>query len=157
MSAGEQLPIENGSQPDENEDLFDPGLGQLRDQVKKVMIPLLIKIFELKLSAQQAKTPPSRLYKQIGEPPEKIRKQLEKLDDNLKQLQLWCHSCQNQISKALSEIEETGEKPVRSASSESTGHPGVKKSFSDAIGSNQNEDSKSKQSWIFKWFIPKKL
>ncbi len=150
MSAGEQSPgqiPENSSQSDQSEDSFDPGLGQLRDQVKKIMIPLLIKIFELKLSAQQAKTPPSRLYKQVGEPPEKIRKKLEKLDDHLKQLQLWCHSCQNQIAKALSEIEDTAEKPVRQAYSEPISHPAVEKSFSDAI-------SKSKQGWISKWFFP---
>jgi hypothetical protein len=158
MSSGEQPtnPVP------ENEDAFDPGLRQLRDQVKKIMIPLLIKIFELKLAAQQAKTPPSRLHKQIGEPPEKIRKQLDHLDNHLKQLQLWCHSCQSQISKALNEMDETAEKPMRHTTSSEVGcHPAVEKSFSNAISSkavpNRNVNPiatpKSKRGWLSKWFL----
>ena len=39
----------------------DPSLNQLRDQIKKVMIPLLIKTFQLKLELNQSLSLPSRL------------------------------------------------------------------------------------------------
>ena len=84
----------------------EPNLNQLRGQIKKVMIPLLIKIFELKLAAQQAKTPPSRLQKKIHESPEEILNQLDQVESDLKLLHLWCISCQKQIEKARNEAEE---------------------------------------------------
>ena len=34
--------------------LSDPGLAILREQVKNIMIPLLIKVFHIKLQVQQA-------------------------------------------------------------------------------------------------------
>lgn len=177
MSSGEQSSssIPENPQSDPSDDSFDPGLTQLRDQVKKVMIPLLIKTFELKLAAQQLKSPPSRLQKQIGEPPEKIRKQLDKLGDNLKQLQLWCHSCQNQISKALNEIDEDPDRPMRHTTS-SESKEQAQKSFWEAIfskavqsksqdsaeGENPKgnlcqtakvSDDKSNHGWLSKWFF----
>ncbi|MES2345084.1 MAG: hypothetical protein V4494_04005 [Chlamydiota bacterium] len=82
----------------------DPNLGQLRAQIKKVMIPLLIRIFELKLAAQQANTPPSRLQKKHNEPVEDILSHLKNLEEELRLLQLWCHSCQKQVERALGEI-----------------------------------------------------
>jgi hypothetical protein len=82
----------------------DPNLGQLRAQIKKVMIPLLIRIFELKLAAQQANTPPSRLQKKGNESVDEILSHLKDLEEELKLLQLWCHSCQKQVERALNEI-----------------------------------------------------
>lgn len=82
----------------------DPKLSQLRGKIKKVMIPLLIRIFELKLAAQQANTPPSRLQKKQDESVEDILSQLKNLEEELKLLQLWCHSCQKQVERALGEI-----------------------------------------------------
>ena len=109
-------------------------LSGLKEHVKKVMIPLLIKIFELKLAAQQAKTPPSRLQTKINEPPEDIKDQLLKLAEDLKLLQLWCQSCQNQIQKTLNETDEKQDPSFKtSASSEIPTHPGVEKSFSEAM------------------------
>ena len=82
----------------------DPDIGHLRAQIKKVMIPLLIRIFELKLAAQQGKNPPSRLQKKQHESVEEIHSQLKTLEEELKLLQLWCHSCQKQIDRALGEL-----------------------------------------------------
>lgn len=84
--------------------ISDVHLSELKNQIKKVMIPLLIKIFELKLAAQQANTP-SRLYKKSSESPEEIRSKLQKLDADLQLLYLWVISCKKQIEKALDETE----------------------------------------------------
>ena len=81
----------------------DSNLNQLRAQIKKVMIPLLIRIFELKLAVQQSKTPPSRLQVKQQESTEEIASQLLTLQEDLKLLQLWCHSCQKQVERALNE------------------------------------------------------
>ena len=86
--------------------ISDLNIGQLREGIKNAMIPLLIKVFELKLAAQQAKTPPSRLQKQPEESLDKIREQLELLAKDLNLLHLWCESAQKQVSKAQGEIEE---------------------------------------------------
>lgn len=146
----------------------DPNLSQLRGQIKKVMIPLLIKIFELKLAAQQAKTPPSRLQKKIHEAPEEILNQLDAIDKDIKLLHLWCVSCQKQIEKAKTEAEEIG-KPLErhAASSEKTANPAIGKSFSQAVSQNAaqykaKQDSQAvdqskdegKSSW-FRKFLPR--
>jgi TolA-binding protein len=110
MSFDEEMldPSSSTSPASKESDLSFSGL---KEHVKKVMIPLLIKIFELKLAAQQAKTPPSRLQKKSDQPPEAIQEQLLKLSEDLKSLQLWCQSCQNQIQKALCETEEKKDTP----------------------------------------------
>src|SRR5260221_3121203 len=85
----------------------DPTLGQLRDQIKKVMIPLLIKTFQFKLELAQSLSLPSRLQSQKNQrSPEDIIGQLKTLDHDLKVLHLWCQSCRSQIQKALSVPEE---------------------------------------------------
>lgn len=56
--------------------ITDANLGQLRQTIKNAMIPLLIKVFELKLAAQQAKMPPSRLNKKNFPSLENIQEQL---------------------------------------------------------------------------------
>lgn len=84
----------------------DADLSQLRDQIKKIMIPLLIRVFELKLAAQQASAPPSRI---TGQRPDRdklqeIEAELSSLKDDLKLLRLWVTSCENQVQKALDQI-----------------------------------------------------
>ncbi len=99
----------------------DPNLSQLRGQIKKVMIPLLIKIFELKLAAQQAKMPPSRLQKKQEESSEEILSQFKSLQEDLSLLQVWCASCQKQLEKALREtgaVEEEASSPTISSGGE---------------------------------------
>lgn len=70
------------------------------------MVPLLIRIFEMKLAAQQAHTPPSRLEKKVPVAIEEIRKQLLQLQSDLKQLDLWIQGAEKQIERALLECEE---------------------------------------------------
>jgi hypothetical protein len=77
----------------------DPSLTQLRDQIKKVMIPLLIKTFQFKHELNQQSPPPPC-------PAENIVEQLKILDNDLKVLLLWCQSCRTQIQTALSIPEE---------------------------------------------------
>ncbi len=90
----------------------DADLSQLREQIKKIMIPKLIRVFELKLAAQQASMPPSRL---LGNTPDKnkieeILGQLTSLKDDIQLLELWCKSCHKQVDRALEEI--TSSKPL---------------------------------------------
>lgn len=81
-------------------------LNQLRDQIKNAMVPLLIRIFEMKLAAQQAQTPPSRLEKKAPFTVEEIRGQLLQLQSDLEQLHLWVQGAEKQIERALKECEE---------------------------------------------------
>jgi hypothetical protein len=108
------------------------------------MIPLLIRVFELKLAAQQANTPPSRLQKASEESLEKIREQLSLLSKNLDLLRLWCESSQKQVLKALSEAEEMQKGGLRqTATSVQEVNPAIEKSFSEALSSQKNPDSPS--------------
>ncbi len=85
------------------EGIHDPALNQLREEIKKVMLPLLIRVFELKQAA--AHQLPSRLHKPVEVSPEEIREELSVLQEDLHRLSLWCRSSQNQINKALREID----------------------------------------------------
>lgn len=112
--------------------LNDPSLIQLRDQIKKVMIPLLIKTFQFKLELSQSLSLPSRLQTQKNNrTPEEIVEQLKTLDNDLKVLFLWCQSCRSQIQKALSVPEEEQKNTVSSEAP--AANPAVAKSFSDAV------------------------
>jgi hypothetical protein len=84
----------------------DADLSQLREQIKKIMIPKLIRVFELKLAAQQASMPPSRLLGSRPDAPkiDEILAELSSLQEDLKVLQLWTESCCKQVNKALEEI-----------------------------------------------------
>ena len=112
--------------------LSEPSLNQLRDQIKKVMIPLLIKTFQCKLELDQSLSLPSRLQN-LKNPhtPEEIEEQLRTLDNDLKVLLLWCQSCRSQIQKALTPPEEEQKSTVATPSSPS--HPAVAKSFNEAV------------------------
>jgi hypothetical protein len=119
----------------------DCTLGSLREMIKNAMIPLLIKVFEMKLAAQQAQTPPSRLQRHPQESLDKIREQLEALHQDLNLLQLWCESSQKQIVKALKETEEPHTaSSLHTASSEHRSNPAIEKSFTDAFSSSVKEE-----------------
>ncbi len=92
------------------EGICDPALSQLREEIKKVMLPLLIRVFELKQAA--AHQPPSRLQNPIEVSHEEIRKELTTLQEDLHRLSLWCKSSQNQINKALREIDPPEDPPA---------------------------------------------
>lgn len=112
--------------------LNEPALSQLRDQIKKVMIPLLIKTFQLKLELNQSLSLPSRLQNlKNRRSPDEVIEQLRTLDNDLKMLLLWCQSCQSQIQKALSIPDEEQKNKVTIPSS--SANPAVAKSFSEAI------------------------
>lgn len=112
--------------------LSDPSLNQLRDQIKKVMIPLLIKTFQFKLELSQSLSLPSRLQSQKNQrSPQEILEQLKTLDNDLKILILWSQSCRNQIQKAFDVPEEEQKNTVATSSSDA--NPAVAKSFNEAV------------------------
>ena len=108
-------------------ELSDPSLKDLREQIKKTMIPLLIRIFELKLAAQQAARPPSRLHKKLQQSPKEIRNTLQDLQEDLHHLNLWTVSAQKQIEKALNEAEEKPLDPPKEHVYSATPDAGEKK------------------------------
>jgi hypothetical protein len=83
-----------------------PGLRDLKEKIKEVMIPLLVEIFEAKLAAQQANMLPSRLHKPSSKSKEQIQEELQALLEQVKQLTLWVHGCELQILKALDETKD---------------------------------------------------
>jgi hypothetical protein len=131
-------------------------LSLLRDNIKNVMIPLLIKVFEMKLAAQQTKMPPSRLQKNPApDSLAKIREQLEQLLQNVNLLSLWCESAQKQIIKAIKETEETAPSSFHQmAPSFPSIHPAIEKSFSETFGLKEREEKveEKKKNWFKKIF-----
>lgn len=92
------------------EKIHDTALSQLREEIKKVMLPLLIRVFELKQASMQQL--PSRLQKTVEVSHEEIRRELTVLQEDLHRLSLWCKSSQNQVNKALRELDPADELPV---------------------------------------------
>lgn len=123
--------------------ISDPSLSSLRDQIKKVMIPMLIKIFQLKLELSQSISLPSRIQPKLEESPEQITDQLKHLDEDLKLLTLWCESSRNQIAKALT-LSEEEQKQTTTTATDPSAHLSVTKSFSHAL-SSQNSFLKAKE------------
>ncbi len=118
--------------------LNDPSLSQLRDQIKKVMIPLLIKTFQFKLELSQSLSLPSRLHRQKNQrSPEEIIEHLKTLDNDLKVLLLWCQSCRSQIQKALCVAEEEPKNSV-TASITTPDSDAVSKSFNEAVSAQSS-------------------
>lgn len=114
----------------------DLSLNQLRDHIKKVMIPLLIKSFQLKLELSQAISLPSRLQPiKQKHSSEEIIAQLKQLDKDLQVLMLWCQSCRNQIQKAIV-LPEEEVKSVSASSPSSISDSAVSKSFSEVVGAH---------------------
>ncbi|MGE5196473.1 MAG: hypothetical protein ACM3JI_03990 [Anaerolineae bacterium] len=147
----------------ETEEKADPNLNSIRNEIKRTMIPLLIKVFELKHAAVQAKMPPSRLHRFANDSPEKIREQLKKIEQDLSLLHLWCQSCKQQITKAIKETEESyAGKRHCAPSMESISNPAVGKSFTEAISSKTAHQETPDQSfpkgstrktstWLWTW------
>lgn len=122
----------------------DPSLKQLRDQIKKVMIPLLIRTFQLKLEMSQALSLPSRLQSNKREvASEEITSQLKQLSQDLNLLISWCQSCHRQIEKALYPSEEE-QKTAITPPLENIPNPAIARSFSNAL---PNCPSPSPSSW----------
>ncbi len=117
--------------------ISDPSLGSLRDHIKKVMIPMLIKIFQLKLELSQSISLPSRLQPKSKESPEQITAQLKSLDEDLHLLRMWCDSARNQVAKALNICEEE-QKTTPKATVHSEPYSSVAKSFSDALSAQSS-------------------
>jgi hypothetical protein len=119
----------------------DPGLRQLKGQIKSVMIPLLIKVFQLRLEVQQATSPPSRLESSKPKPSlEELTKQLNHLNADLKLLHIWNQSCQTQIQKVLNEAEEGRSKCLNNSIQQDYKlHPSVQKSFEGALLSKKEK------------------
>lgn len=112
----------------------DLSMNQLRDHIKKVMIPLLIKSFQLKLELSQAISLPSRLQPlKQKHSSEEIISQLKQLDKDLQVLLLWCQSCRNQIQKAIDLPEEEMKSVSASSPPSPSSNPAVSKSFSEAV------------------------
>ena len=119
--------------------VFESGLKNLREQVKNVMIPLLIQIFQMRLKAQEMTSPPSRL--QSKEPEDKIdelRSQLLALDEDLQMMMAWLESSRSHIDKVLAEIDsaKTSQRSIRPGFSTS---PNIQKSFSEVMVRKQND------------------
>jgi hypothetical protein len=80
-------------------------LSELRQQIKNAMMPLLIHVFEMKLAAQSAKAPPSRLHTCPSIRTEEISAELHRLKSDMEALDLWIEGVQKQIDKALCQCE----------------------------------------------------
>lgn len=78
--------------------LHETGLNQLREEMKNVMLPLLVRVFEQK---QALKTDPHA---------EKIRAELIILQDDFQLLSRWCQTSQHQIARALKDLEAPSER-----------------------------------------------
>ncbi len=117
----------------------DPGLSQLQGQIKNVMIPLLIKIFQLRLEVQQTTSPPSRLQStKLKVTLEDLTQQLLRLDEDLKLLHIWNQSCQTQLEKVLHEARQgTAASLGDSVKPDYRAHPAVRKSFEGVFPSFQ--------------------
>ena len=70
--------------------LRDAALGELREHIKGVMLPLLIRAFQP--PSGKSETTPSL---------QDAHEQLKALDLDLKNLLRWCHQCRGHIQKAL--------------------------------------------------------
>ena len=111
LYTGLTMPRTKGTMSDEN--ITDPGLLQLREQTKNVMIPILIKAFQLKSEAGSLTEPPSRLTSiEPKSSLEDVILQLSSLDKDLKLQQLWIESSRHQIEKILTEIAQEPAMPL---------------------------------------------
>lgn len=76
----------------------DPSLTQLREQIKNIMLPLLLKIFQLKIHINKEIMLDTPSITSDGE--STIHK-LKLLDKDIKTLMMWCQACVKQIQEAL--------------------------------------------------------
>jgi hypothetical protein len=127
--------------------ICDANLGNLRETIKNAMIPLLIKVFELKLAAQQAKTPPSRLQKPPKESLDEIQQQLGFLLKDLDLLHMWCESSQKQVVKAMKEIDAMLHEPAPASRDQSSFNK-----VSTEKGSSLQGKEGERLGWLRKFF-----
>lgn len=139
----------------------DQGLSLLREQTKNVMIPLLIKVFQIRLEGQQIAEPPSRLFSSKPKASlNELLEQLTHLDEDLKLQYLWIESTRTQIDKITAELKQIH--PISLANhvkKEGMADPAIQKSFQDVISKkngNTHPPSNKKQSWFQKILKPKK-
>ncbi|PWU16315.1 MAG: hypothetical protein C5B45_00655 [Chlamydiae bacterium] len=77
----------------------DSSLTQLREQIKNVMLPLLLKIFQLKIHTnKEIMFDALPIAESDGE---SIIHKLKLLDKDIKTLMMWCQACIKQIQEAL--------------------------------------------------------
>jgi len=81
----------------------EPTLSQLEQQIKSVMIPLLMDIFALKEEAQQSKSPPTRLSIPPRRSEQEVRDRLTGLEKDLERAALWIQTCLTQVKKTRDE------------------------------------------------------
>lgn len=141
------------------------GLSLLREHTKNVMIPLLIKVFQIRLEAQQIAEPPSRLSSSKPKTSlNELIEQLTQLDEDLKLQYLWVESTRTQIKKIITELPEIH--PVsllNHVKKEEIADPAIQKSFHDVISKKNgqataplNQEPIKKKSWIRKFLSNKK-
>lgn len=129
----------------DNTTLQDPSLQQLREETKKVMIPLLIKVFHARQEVQQLSAPPSRLSaNKPVKSREELMTRLKSLHEELKKQELWIQSAQGQIDKVLSELENPTQ-PLGAHVTSVAENPSIRASFRAAI---EKEKSSSTFSWL---------
>lgn len=76
----------------------DPSLTQLREQIKNVMLPLLLKVFQLKIHVNKETTIDTQINTEDNE--ESNIQKLKLLDKDIKTLMLWCQTCIKQMQEA---------------------------------------------------------
>ncbi|VHO03781.1 hypothetical protein [Candidatus Rhabdochlamydia sp. T3358] len=77
----------------------DSSLTQLREQIKNVMLPLLLKVFQLKIHInKEIMLDALPITESDGE---SIVHKLKLLDKDIKTLMMWCQACIKQIQEAL--------------------------------------------------------
>lgn len=107
--------------------IHDPSLSQLREQIKKVMIPLLIKIFQTQLDLSY------RAHTKDAVAKENSVEQLKTLDNDLKVLLQWCQSSRQHIQKALSMSENEPEAETDFSTALFSANPHISQSFHEIV------------------------
>lgn len=126
----------------------DHGLAFLREQTKNVMIPLLIKVFQIRLEAQQVNAPPSRLTTpQSKSSLTELTEQLSLLNEDLKRQEIWIQSSRSQIKKVLAEIQEPTQSLINHVE-KITSDPSMQKSFQEALEKNNKYEKPSTLAWF---------
>jgi hypothetical protein len=78
----------------------DSSLTQLREQIKNVMLPLLLKVFQLKIHINKEIMLDALPITEGGDEGSTVHK-LKLLDKDIKTLMMWCQACIKQIQEAL--------------------------------------------------------
>lgn len=77
----------------------DPSLSQLKEQIKNIMLPLLLKIFQLKIHVNQEIIIDTQTS--TGDDEESSIQKLKLLDNDLKMLIRWCQTCIKQMQEVM--------------------------------------------------------